>query len=183
MDTKQITIFIVALSILGAIIGYNSAGFFSSGFQHTQTYFLTDPATDSRIITEIRSENFLQQEKARQFIDTSIAILSSSDFQNEVLMPGDSLVISKKAPQVLTITYASSRQDESFTNLQKVVNHFNLKISELDESTPTSKLKAVGTHTQPSFSAVNKSVLTLGGFFVGLIFGLFVIGTKNYFKV
>ncbi len=160
---------IIVLAIVGAASGFYSTRYFSSGYHHTQDFFLV--------------ENFFTQEKARDFTDSAIAILESPDFKDEVINPGDTLIARKLAPQVIRLTYISPNVDTSNSQLQNITQKFNSKIQILTESTQASQMKAVGNFQPPSYSSLNKSVLAVAGALLGTIFALFVIGLKNYFKI
>ncbi len=160
---------IIVLAIVGAAGGFYSTRYFSSGYHHTQDFFLV--------------ENLFTQEKARDFTDSAIAILESPDFKDEVLNPGDTLIVRKLAPQVVRLTYISPNVDTSNLQLQSITQKFNLKIQTLTASNQTPELKAIGNSQMPSYSSLNQSVLAVAGVLLGTIFALFVIGLKNYFKI
>lgn len=175
-------IYVIVLALIGLLVGYSSSRFFSSGYQHTKEYFLAEPSVSNQT-GDIRSENFLQQEKSRNFTDSAIAILQSPDFQSEVLMVGDSLVTQKMAPQVIRLTYASPNNDDTLSNIERTVNHFNFKISDLSESSPASLLKPIGSNNPPTYSALSKSSLAASGAILGVIFAIFILGSRKYFKI
>ena len=174
---------IIVLAIIGAASGFYSTRYFSSGYHHTQDFFLVDPSVQSISVENIKSENFFAQEKARDFTDTAIAILESPDFKGEVLNYGDTLIVRKLAPQIIRLTYVSQNADAGNSQLQNITQKFNSKIQTLTESTQASELKAIGNSQMPSYSSLNKSVLAVAGVLLGTIFALFVIGLKNYFKI
>jgi len=160
---------IIVLAIVGAASGFYSTRYFSSGYHHTQDFFL--------------AENFFTQEKARDFTDSAIAILESPDFKDEVISSGDTLIVRKLAPQVIRLNYISQNADAGNSQLQSITQKFNSKIQTLTESTQASQMKAVGNFQPPRYSSLNKSVLAVAGTLLGIIFALFVIGLKNYFKI
>ena len=174
---------IIVLAIVGAASGFYSTRYFSSGYHHTQVYFLTDSSAQPASVENIKSENFFTQEKARNFTDTAVAILESPDFKSENIGTGDELIVRKLAPQVIRLTYVSPNADSNNSQLQKVTENFNTKSQSLTGSTQASQLKAVAGFKPPSYSSLNQFVLAVGGAFIGIVFALFVIGVKNYLKI
>lgn len=182
LTLKRNAIFIVIFAIIGGFIGLSSSSIFSSGYQHSGTFFLTEPAVKNNI-EDIRSDNFLQQEKARNFTDTAIAILQSADFQRNAVLPGDSLNVRKKAPQVISLVYSSSNIDEKNSNIFNLVSEFNSIVANLTESTPASQLKPIGQLGNPLYSSTGKSTLVFAGSLIGVIFAILILSTKNYLKL
>ncbi|OGD85540.1 hypothetical protein A2164_00850 [Candidatus Curtissbacteria bacterium RBG_13_35_7] len=180
---KNNLIFIALLVLIGAFSAVFSAKLISSGYRHTQTFFLQDPQNQDQSIPNIRSESYFQQEKSRNFTDTAIAILESADFKKDVLGEGGSLTVRKMAPQVIRLTYTNPLPDSNNSQLSAVVAHFNTKIQSLTESTPSAQLKSISTPASPVYSSINSQILFVFGALLGGAFALFIISLKNYFKL
>lgn len=179
---KKEIVFLAVAIFIGALVGFYSTRFFSSGYLHIQHYFLTE-ARSQEVSDNLNREIYYSQEKNRNFTDTAIAILESPDFKSEVVKKGDSLVVRKSAPQVIKLTYISKSPDENNTSLNNVKETFNSKIKALTESTSVSQLKPIGDNLPPVYSALNKFVLALAGSVLGIFFATFVIGLKNYLRI
>ncbi len=180
---KKYFLFIVILTAAGAAVGFFSTRFFPSGFQRSQVYFVSEHSTDLKNSPNFNAENYYLQEKLRNATDTLVAILDSVDFQKEVLSAGDTLQVRKIAPQVMRLTYLSSSEQNATLKLDKVVDKFNTKISDLTEGSPTAQLKAVGPTAQPIYSRLNRLTLFFAGSLLGLVFALFIVGLKEYNKL
>lgn len=180
---KKYFAFIGVLVVIGAIIGASSSDFFSSGYNHSQTYFLADKFTQTPVSANLRSESYFEQEKPRNFTDTAVAILNSPDFKSQVLEGTDDLIVRKVAPQVIRLTYVSNSPDQNFIKLNEISDKFNQKIQDLQESSPSSQLKAIGQVGTPVYSALNSSTLAASGAILGAVFAIFIISLKTYFKI
>ena len=180
---KQNIIYIVALATFGAVIGFFSADFFGGGYHHSQLFFLSEPSIKASKDQNYRSESFFLQEKSRNFTDTAVAILSSPDFQNEILNPQDSLSVRKVGPQVIRLTYISQQPESSNTQLAKAAEAFNTKIQGLAQSSTFAQLKPVAPASAPTYSKLYTQVLFVFGAVLGTAFALFIVSLKNYFRL
>lgn len=180
---KNNIVFIIIVALIGALIGFFSADFFSSGYHHSQLFFLMSPPNQTASMQNNLSERYYLQEKSRNFTDTAVAILDSVDFKNEVLSPGDSLAVRKVAPQLIRLDFISPTPDSNNVQLNKVTREFNSKIQSLIESTPAAQLKPIASVASPVYSSLNSRVLFVFGAVLATAFALFVVGIKNYFKL
>lgn len=170
----------LVLSAFGAMVGYWSAKFFPSGYQQTQLFFITSQKIQNE---DSNLEKYFKQENSRNFADTAVAILESGDFQGEVLGPSQSLTVRKIAPQLIRLTLVRPSREFANEPIQKVAQHFNQKVQGLSQSTASAALEPIGTATQPVFSALNKYVLSAGGFLIGALFAILILGLKVYFRL
>lgn len=180
LTLKKYFLFIIILSVCGAAIGYNLAKFLPSGYKQTQLFFLTPETAQDQ---DTNLGKYFIQENSRNFTDTAVAILQSTEFQSEVLKPGQVLTVRKIAPQVIRLTYTHSTLNSDDPKLIDVAGHFNQKIENLLQSTSSAQLKPIEQVSEPSFSALNKYVLLAGGFLIGALFAVFIIGLKVYLKL
>src|SRR3989344_487222 len=174
--------FVVALVILGAIIGAQSAKFFPSGYSKSQLFFLTTtqspgPGQDSYFAP------YYAQEVARNFTDSAVALMASQEFLQELLHAGSSVTIRKVAPQLIRITAQSPNPADLNGPLEKISKAYNQKIAEISPDAYASQLKAVSPPTPPAFFALNAQILAIAGAVLGLASSLLIVGLKVYLKL
>lgn len=164
---------IVVLAILGASLGYSYTRLAPTGFRATQTFFIT-PASSSQLNLEANSA----QEKARNFTDTAVAIISSSAFQRQLTSVGQALTVKKNAPQVLTISTFSASPEGADILMARAQELFNSRFG-----SPGATLEEIGPAQTPQAILVTPAIYTIAGALLGFAFAIFVISLKVYFKV
>lgn len=183
---RENLILILCLTVLSIALSYIYASQKASGYNVAQTYLInTQEASTSSQLSPPETRNFdsfYQQEKARNFTDTAVAILQSSDFQKDIASPADSLSIQKVALQVIKITSTSNNSQDAQKLNEKTVSTFNEKIKNLLPNQPP-QLLSVGPISQ-SFSTVSqRKIYLLFGAIAGFTLGLFIAGLKTYLKL
>lgn len=180
---KKNIIFILLLALFAGFISFFSSGLFSSGYSQSRLFFIAQSISQIPPGQGYNFEGFYTQEKSRNFTDTAVAILESSDFANEVLNPQNSLSVRKVAPQVVRITISAQTPQSLNGEIEKIASEFNSKISHLSASTQSAELKPVGEASELTFLGLNSKILFVFGLLLGTTFALFIIGLKNYFKL
>ena len=178
---EKFKIFIISVAVIGGVIAYISASSVKSGYSLSQTFFLSSPKSQQ---TEVLSQNsdYFTQEKARNFTDSAISILDSSDFRSLVAGSGQGFSVRKLSPQVIRITTTSSQSQEAKELMGKIQTVFNLQISSLDENEPVS-LKEIAPSKDPTFIKANRRVFTAAGVALGFALALFTVSLKIYFRL
>ena len=161
--------FIVVVAILGATLGGFYASKMPQGYKNSQTFFLTPQATTSE------EQTFYAQEKARNFTDSAVAIISSPDFKSQITGEGESLIVRKLAPQVLQITTFSNNSSNSKALQQRAVNLANERFS--------TNLQSIGKAAEPTYTAPKQLAFALAGIIAGAAFAIFAISLKTYFRL
>lgn len=174
---KKYFYFIIALSILGALIGFLVAARQPTG--QIASNILLIKTTPKNGDSTYNFDGYYAQERARNFTDTLVSLLKSSSFTNNILEPGQSLKIEKEAPQVISISAFASSSNDAQDLLTKIETHTNQKIAEFFQGElliePISD-PAIGQKTN-----LPKAIYSFAGVLLGLAFALFVITLKEYF--
>ena len=177
---KKYLAFIILCIIGGAAIGTISTNFLPQGFNLTQTFFISAPHSTAQAYDY---EGFYAQEKARNFTDTAVAILESTDYKSQVLPQGENLTIKKLAPQIIRLTLVSKNSQNSKDLMQKSVDSFNKKFIDLAGEDNALSLKQIASSLEPSYQRSSRKIYAVGGAVLGTAFGVIVISLKSYFKV
>lgn len=174
-------VFIVLLALGVAIAILMSANFLPSGYNISRVYFVSAP-NQTQNLQGYNFDSYFRGENARNFTDTVVAILQSSDFTSQVLEKGSVSTIRKLAPQVVRITLSGKNPQNLNQDIEKLTLRFNMQIAELEGSS-SSQLKPIGKANKPAFFALNKPILFVFGLAMGTTIALFIIGLKNYFRL
>lgn len=166
---KKYWVLIIIIAVLSAVLAFFYSRQLPTGYKNSQTFFLS-PQTGSTNL-----ETFHAQEKARNFTDTAVAIISSPDFKSQITTGGESLAVKKLAPQVLQITTFSTNPENSKILTKKAISLANEKFS--------TNLVEVESALEPADVAQKKYIYVLAGLVAGLAFAIFAISLKTYFKI
>ncbi|OGD97148.1 hypothetical protein A3A49_00955 [Candidatus Curtissbacteria bacterium RIFCSPLOWO2_01_FULL_38_11b] len=180
---KRYSLFIIILAALGAAVGFSSTNLTSAGFKRTQTYIISPQSPVLENSPDYHAQNYYLGENLKNSTDSFVAILQSEDFQKEVMSPGDELAVRKIAPQVIRLTYNSQSENNASTNLEQVVEKFNIKFGILFEKGTSIQLKPVGAQLPPLYSKLNNFTLLAAGLVLGVSFALFVVALKEYNRI
>ena len=179
---RKYLVFITALAFVGLVTGYQAKNYFPSGYRQSQLFFLTSPQNNNAS-QNLDSSAYFNQENARNFTDTAVALLASGDFSKNVFENDVSVNVRKLAPQILRITLESTSTKNLDQGLNKIELSFNSQIEKLAESTESPQLKPAATPSPINYFAPNKLVLAAAGFILGFAAAGFTLGLKFYFRV
>ena len=171
---------IILFALAGALITLFLSVNFAGGSRFEQLFFLVSKREN--LENYYRFEGFYSQEKARNFTDTAVAIISSPDFTSEVVAGSDQVTARKVAPQVIRLSVATASQENARILMSKATSHFNQKIVELTSSDEV-KLKPIGELIVPVATRPRGIALVVFGSLIGAVFALVTVGFKTYFKV
>jgi capsular polysaccharide biosynthesis protein len=166
--------FIVALTLIGALVAFYSTRFLSSGYKNEMVYFLTVSTQDKSGLN--------QRLDPTNITDTAVAILTSPDFLNETSITPLSIDAKKLAPQVIRLTLTSDDPGLSANSQDSVVGKFNQKITTLVPETSL-KLQSVGANSQSVHDVLNNKILAVFGAMVGLLASLIIITIVRYLRL
>lgn len=169
---------IIIFSVIGAVLAASIATKTSATVHLEQLFFIPakSPNPESQIGT-----GYYDQETARNFTDTAVAILESPDFAKELKGQG-TISVRKVAPQIIRISANAPHLQTAKGQIDEAASTFNRKMVDLSGTT-LYELKAVGTGPQRTFSSPSKKVAAIFGVLAGSVFAIFAIGLKNYFKL
>jgi len=173
---KKNIVIILALSAAGLVLALFAAKSLPQGYLQSRTFFVA-----STQIAQDSNSAYYNQEKARNFTDTAIAILESADFKKEAERGNGKIDAKKSAPQVIRISAASSTPEGAQTLLLGTQNAFNAKLSSLNAQ--NLRLMEVGEPQEPALSKVNLKVAATAGLILGFAFAVFTVSLKTYFKL
>lgn len=159
---------ILAFAILGLIAAYALAKA-PQGAQVEQLFFIP-PSADSADLQAA----YYGQETARNFTDTAVSILESADFRSSVPAQGQ-ITARKVAPQLIRISATANDAGAAKNLMETTINSFNQKFPQ--------KLSAVGQGPHEVIPRPSKHIMLAAGLITGIIFALFVVSIKEYFKV
>src|SRR3989344_4816618 len=103
---------IASLALIGAFSAYFSTSFLESGYKATGTFYLSNNSSNEDQ-QRYNFDGYFSQSTAINATDTTVAILTSSDFQKEFSGSQASVGVRKIAPQVIEITTTSQDQQLS----------------------------------------------------------------------
>lgn len=167
--------FTLVVAVAAAAIGSQSAKFFPSGYNLSQTFIVTPPQDDQSA--------YYQQEMARNFTDTIVALAQESEFAKDILPGTVSMSARKLGPQIVRITLQSPSAQDLPATISKVAPAINTKVQALYQTTKVNQLQEASPPTPVSYFALNKITLALAGLLAGLLFSILTIGLKFYFKL
>jgi len=178
---KKNIFFIVFFGVLGVVVALFFALKFSSGYQQSQLFYVNSPEESTQSVYNF--EGYFAQEKARNFTDTAVAILTSPDFLKDVSNQSAAVGIRKLAPQVIRITVTASDPQVPAESINKIAAAFNQKLSGLTQENKAVTIKPIAKIQEPVFAGPDKKVLIAFGLMAGVVFAILTIGLKIYFKV
>ena len=178
---------IVATTALLAVVAYFIGAKAQSGYKLEQTFFIADanlPATSSAQATapQYDFDRFYDQEKARNFTDTAVAILQNADFDNSLSIQNARLSAQKLSPQLIKIMVVSASDQDAKFILDRVALEFNQKIKSFVPQSPL-EIKPVGLPAEPVLNRISARITVLAGIVFGLAISTFLVAIKTYFKL
>lgn len=181
---KKYWLFIVIASLTGVLLALFAATKMPQGFVLAQTFFITPPAVQN--FAQYHFEAYYAGEKARNFTDTAVAILSSADFKSQLVSPGQTLQVKKLAPQVIQIKAFTPKSDEAKQLMMTTTNAFNAQFvftQPLPADPASFGLKEIAPAQEPVRQVVDRQVQASAGLVLGFAFAIFVVSLKSYFKI
>lgn len=180
---KSNLLLIAIIALIGAFSAYLTAPHLQSGYSAQNTFYLSNQAQETIPPQGYNFGGYFLQSTAINATDTAVAILESSDFQNQLKSPGTTTTIKKIAPQVIQITVTS--HDPSFPNIQikSIPDTFNKKMKELNPVNPVLTLSPLSNQVNVSYRSLNSKVLALAGFLLGTVFAFLILGLKSYIEL
>lgn len=175
---KKNMVFVTVFTLGGLALALISTKNLSKNYIQNQTFFVASQATPTATLQQ--STTYYMEEEARNFTDTTVALIQSPDFQNDLAQKG-SISIKKNGPQVITITASTKTPQEAKILLKGTVLSFNNKLASLNNQQTI--LKEVGTPSAPSQRILSKKVAATAGLFLGLAASILAISLKTYFKL
>ncbi len=168
------TLFIIALTIIGAAIAFSSTRFLKSGYQNERFYFL--------IISQNENLENSQRLDPTNITDTAVSILNSPDFINEMAINTLSIDAKKLAPQVIKLTLTSKDPELSKNSQDPIVDKFNRKLTSFVPASSL-KLESVGSPNQSYQNMLNNKVLAVFGAIIGFLASVVIIYVVRYLKL
>lgn len=170
-----IVVFMISGLVTSLLVSTNT----NYPYKQTQLIFLQTQA--SELTPDQNYYGYYAQEKARNFTDTAVSIVNSSDFQadnkNKVALDAKKL-----SPQLIRLTTsASNSQDQSFA-INQTIEALNSKIKMVTGQNYI-EAKPLTLPSQAIYSAPDKKVMAAAGLMAGLIFALSTISAKTYLKL
>lgn len=149
-------------------------------YKQTQLIFLQTQGDESA--TAQNYSGYYAQEKARNFTDTAVSILNSSDFQTEIRANTVSIDAKKLSPQLIRLTASTSHSQDQSVGLNQTIETLNSKIKNITGQNFI-EAKSLSAPSQITYSAPDKKVIALAGLLAGFIFALCTISARVYFKL
>jgi len=184
---KNLLVIIVCVA-LSASFAYFISIKAESGYKLEQSFLMSSTSIQTNQTSQTASpqiydfDNFYNQEKARNFTDTAVAILQNPDFANSLNIGGSRISAQKLSPQLIKITVISDSFSDSQFTLERAVLEFNRKLKALDPQNSL-EVKPIGTAREPIFTRINTNIALAAGAVFGLAVSAFLISVKTYFKL
>ena len=179
---KSNILIVLALSLFGMAIALLMTKSYPQGFAQDQTFFISSQlGQDSDPNQQNNNPQYFEQEKARNFTDSAVAIIESSDFKNEVQNQQGFISAKKVSPQVVRISTSAQTPEAASSLMEKTVSSINQKLITLGQ--PDLSLKPIAKAQDPSKVQINKQIFALTGLLLGFAFGILAISLKTYFRL
>lgn len=169
--------FIIGFAIIGALAAFIFVTKIPQGYSASLLFFL---AAQDKEETSMGSQ--FAQEKAANFTDTAVSLISSSEFAAKLSSPAN-ISARKLAPQLIRVTTTANSVAQVQDTISQIAPLFDRQIASLQGQNPKVSLVAT-SQTPPVSSNQPKMVATvIFGFLLGFLFGLVSAGFKNYFRL
>ncbi|MBI2598802.1 hypothetical protein HYW40_01075 [Candidatus Curtissbacteria bacterium] len=178
---KKNILIITLITFLGAAIAFYLSLNLQSGYKFAQTFYILDQNTVPSLPADTAQNSYFTQEKARNFTDTAVAILTSPDFTGDLDIQG-SISVRKQAPQVIKITTLAQDQEAAKSLMEKVITSFNAKILKLQPSSAF-QINAIGKVPDPEPANPSPKIVLAFGAASGFVVALITVGLKTYFRL
>ena len=180
---KKYLLFIIIWMLLGALLAVIVVKSTGRGTSWQQNFLVVVPSEPLSVSGQnFRYEGYFAQEKAANFTDTAVAVLTSVDFTGPFLPAGYSLSSRKVAPQLVRITAVGVSEAETKRLIAEAAGRFNQKMAEWQSPSPP-RLVAIAQDPKPASAPPRKVVVSVFGAVVGTTFALTIIALKTYFRV
>lgn len=186
---KKNLLFVVVITTIALLIGNFASKKLQNGYRLEESFILTQttqPASNNvQVNPQTAPFNFsgyYEQEKARNFTDTAVAIFQNSDFSNGLIAPGNTVSAQKLAPQLFKVTITSQNVSEAKFGLDRLVLQFNQKLKSLSPQDYL-QIAPLSTPKEPFFSQFDPKIITTASALLGLTLSLVIIAIKSYFKL
>lgn len=184
---KNLLLLIACTAVVMALAHYISTKSLS-GYKLEQAFFIygtvsqTAPTAQSLAPQFYDFDNYYNQEKARNFTDTAVAILQSGDFTNNLSVGDAHISAQRLSPQLIKIIVVSTSSSDTKFILERTVLEFNQKIKALEPQNPP-QLSPIGSVKEPVLNRIEPKIALLAGAAFGLALSTFLIALKTYFKL
>lgn len=168
---KKYLYLILTFIIAGAALAFTVSTQLPWGYHQTQLFFINA----EQIRTDLYNfDGYYAQERARNFTDTAVAMINHQ---------GPSRSAKKVTPQLISITTIGQSPEHAQTEMGTAVSDFNQKLRQYSQDGPALKIEAVTPASSPVYVATSQKLALASGAVLGLIFAVFTIGLKTYFKL
>lgn len=179
--------FIVICVAVASAIAYYAAQKSQTGYKLEQTYFLSQTPVQTLVPDQQQVQppnfgNYYQQETARNFTDTVVAVLENPNFYNQFTPARSDISVQKLAPQFIKISIISPTASEAKFLLERLVIGFNQNLKTWDPS-GNLELKMVGQSQEPTINSLDTKVIVAAGAILGFALAVCVVALKTYFKL
>lgn len=176
---KKNILIVVILVAGGTLIGVIMARAMPYGYQGSQTYILRSFAIPAQ---QDSNFEYYNQERARNFTDTAVAILESPNFKREeVQISGGNITVKKLAPQIIRVTAFSNRSDYVSPLLSRTIERFNSKL--VTFGVDKMNIEQIGQEDEPQLSKLNTKVTAMAGATAGFAAAILALSLKTYFRI
>lgn len=171
---------IVIFTLAGLVVSLFASTKVSYPYKQTQLIFLQTHGDEN---TASQNYNgYYAQEKARNFTDTAVSIINSSDFQTENKVRQSAIDAKKLAPQLIRLTASAPNAQNQSEALSESIGTLNSKIKNVTGENFI-EAKPLSTPSRATYSAPDKKIMVFAGTLAGFIFALCTIAAKTYFKL
>lgn len=186
---KKNLLFVVVITTIALLVGNFASKKLQNGYRLEESFILmqtSQPALNNvQANTQTAPFNFggyYEQEKARSFTDTAVAIFQNADFSNGLITPGNTVSAQKLAPQLFKVIITSQNVSEAKFDLDRLVLQFNQKLKSLSPQDYL-QIAPLSTPKEPFFSQFDPKIITTAAALLGLTLSLVIIAIKSYFKL
>lgn len=181
-------LFIAATTAIALLLGNFVSRQIKHGFALEQSFVLITVAGQPPNVqpnqpsTYYDYSGYFEQEKARNFTDTAVAIFQSQDFARTIISPTSSVTVQKSAPQVLKVTINSQNISEAKFDMDRLTLQFNQKLLSLSPQ-DSLQIVPIGTPQEPVLSKFDPKIITAASALLGTTISIALIAIKSYFKL
>ncbi|MBI3342037.1 hypothetical protein HY024_02855 [Candidatus Curtissbacteria bacterium] len=181
-------LFIAVVTIVALLLGNFASKRLKNGFRLEQSFLIVttlDQPTSQQTGQPSNSydySGYWEQEKARNFTDTAVALFQNPDFNASLLSPSTSIAVQKTAPQLFKVTISSANISDAKFDLDRLSVQFNQKLKTI---APQDSLQIiqVGTPQEPTLSKFDPKIITAASALLGLTISVILIAIKSYFRL
>lgn len=186
---KKNLLFVVLITTIAFLAGNFASKKLQNGFRLEESFIIMQINQTALNNFQITSpampysfSGYYEQEKARNFTDTAVAIFQNSDFSNDIIAPGNTISAQKLAPQLFKVTVSSQNISEAKFDLDRLILKFNQKLKTLSPQDYL-QIAPLGTPKEPFISKFDPKIISTASVLLGLTLSLVLIAIKSYFKL